>query len=386
LEAAGSVFINKTVEGYSGARYHAGSRCADALEELTVRRAKQVFGAQYANVQPHSGTSANLAVYLAALKPGDTVLAMSLSEGGHLSHGHPLNFSGQVYRFYHYGVDRHTEVIDYDQVEMLALRHRPRLIVAGSSAYPRLIDWQHLRSIADRVSAHLMVDMAHISGLVAAGVIPSPVPHSDFVTSSLYKTLQGPRGGFILARQEFGPALDRAVFPGCQGTPILPLLAAKAVCFKRATTPQFVQMQYQVVRNAQALAHALGEHGLRLVTGGTDNHLVLVDLRNIGIKGNEAEAALESVGIVANRNLVPYDPEKPTITSGLRLGTPTVTNRGMGEGEMRAIADLIAETLTNMGDDAVISSVRDRVRALCSQFPMPGWATLPGAAWANLKP
>ncbi len=376
MEASGSVFTNKSVEGYPGARYHAGTKYVDRLEELTINRARELFGAEYANVQPHTGTNANLAVYLATLKPGDTVLAMSIADGGHLTHGHPVNFSGQYYRFFHYGVDRETELIDYDQVERMALEHRPRMLVAGSSAYSRLIDWEKLRAIADRVSALLMVDMAHIAGLVAAGVIPSPVPHAHFVTSSMYKTLRGPRGGFILAEKEFGRVLNQSVFPGSQSAIIIANMVAKAVAFKIAMTEEFRQMAAQVVRNARALARGLRAEGFRIVSGGTDNHLLLVDLRNRGIKGNEAQKILDGVGISANMNLVPFDPEKPTVTSGLRLGTSAVTSRGMGEDEMQFIARMVSRALRNRGDDRVATGLKKEVADLCRRFPVPGYDNL----------
>lgn len=376
MAASGSVFTNKSVEGYPGARYHGGVKYVDAIEELAIRRAKELFGAEYANVQPHSGTNANVAVYLATLKPGDAVLAMNLVDGGHLTHGHPLNLSGQFYCFFHYRVNKDTGLIDYDEVEKLALEHRPKMLVAGSSAYSRLIDWEKLRVIADKVSAYFMVDMAHIAGLVAAEVIPSPVPYAHFVTSSTYKTLCGPRGGFILAQKEFGPALNQAVFPGSQGSIIVANMAAKAVAFKMALTPEFRQTGTQIVKNAQALAQGLQAEGLKVVSGGTDTHLMLVDLRNKAIRGNEAQEALEEIGISTNRNLIPFDPEKATVTSGLRLGTVSVTNRGMEEEEMRLIAQMISRALNNLRDARVTTELKEQVVDLCRRFPIPDYDNL----------
>jgi glycine hydroxymethyltransferase len=376
MEASGSVFTNKSVEGYPGARFHGGVKYVDVIEELAIERAKKLFGAEYVNVQPHSGTNANVAVYLAVLQPGDTVLAMNLAHGGHLTHGHPANLTGKFYRFFHYGVNKDTGLIDYDEVEALALKHRPKIIVAGSSAYSRLIDWERLRSIADQVSAHFMVDMAHIAGLVAARVIPSPVPHAQFVTSSTYKTLCGPRGGFILSRREFGPALNRAVFPGSQGSIHITNVAAKATAFKIAMTEEFRQVAAQVVRNAVALAQALQAEGFDIVSGGTDTHLMLLDLRKKGLTGKEAQEALELVGISTNRNLVPFDPQKATITSGLRLGTTPATNRGMKETEMGLIAQMIGLTLRNIGNDRIIAELKEKVLALCRRFPVPDYGSL----------
>jgi len=376
MEASGSIFTNKSVEGYSGARYHGGVKYVDAIEELAIRRAKELFGAEYVNVQPHSGTNANVAVYLATLKSGDTVLAMSLVDGGHLTHGHPANISGRLYRFFHYGVNKDTELIDYDAVEELALKNKPKILVAGSSAYSRLIDWERLRSIADKVCAYFMVDMAHIAGLVASNVIPSPVPHAHFVTSSTYKTLRGPRGGFILANKEFSSALNQAVFPGSQGSIMVANIAAKAVAFKMAMTPEFRQMARQVVRNAQALAQRLLSEGLDIVSDGTDTHLMLVDLRNKAIKGNKAQEALEELGISTNRNLVPFDSEKPTVTSGLRLGTVPVTNRGMKEEEMYTIAQMLGRALHNLGNTRVATELEEQIAELCGRFPIPDYDRL----------
>ncbi len=376
MEASGSVFTNKSVEGYSGARYHGGVKYVDAIEDLAIKRAKQLFGAEYVNVQPHSGTNANVAVYLAVLKPGDTVLAMNLAHGGHLTHGHPANLTGKFYRFFHYEVNRNTELIDYDEIEALALKHRPKILVAGSSSYSRLIDWERLHFIADRVSAYFMADMAHIAGLVAARIIPSPVPYAQFVTSSTYKTLYGPRGGFILSRNEFGPALNQAIFPGSQGSIHIANVAAKAIAFKIAMTEEFRQMAARIVKNAQTLAEGLQAEGFDIVSGGTDTHLMLLDLRKKEFSGKEGQEALESVGISTNRNLVPFDPEKATITSGIRLGTTPATNRGMGEKEMRLLAQMISLTLRNIGNDVIVGELKDKVSALCRQFPIPGYAGL----------
>lgn len=370
LEASGSILTNRSIEGYPKKRYFAGCEFIDALEELTIERAKQLFGAEYANVQVHCGSNANLAVYRAVLKPGDTILSMDLSAGGHLTHGYPLSISGQIYHFIHYGVNRETELVDYEEVQQLAHEYRPKLIVAGSSSYPRLFDWQKLRSIADEVSTLLMADVAHTSGLIAARVIPSPVPYATFVTSSCYKTLQGPRGGFILCKKEWGPKIDRAVFPGYQSAIIMNLVAAKAVCFKRAMTPEFIAMQHQIVKNAQTLAEDLKTEGFRLVTNGTDNHRMLVDLRNKGIKGNEAEKALEEIGIITNRNLIPYDAEPPQLASGVRLGTNVSTMRGMKEEEIHLIATIIKKRLTAIEDLKSKSILEEEVSNLCGRFPI----------------
>lgn len=370
LAAVGSAFNNKTAEGYPGRRYHTGCEVADELEALAVARAKALFGAEHVNVQPHSGVNANLAVYAAMLAPGDRVLSMKLSHGGHLSHGDPASITGRVYRFEHYGVHPDSEVLDYDQIRDLALRHRPRMIIAGGSSYPRLIEYAVLRRIADEVGAFLLVDMAHIAGLVAAGVIPSPVPHADFVTFTTYKTMMGPHGGVILCRAEHARKIDRAVFPGVQGTPTLALVAGKAVCFGLAATPAFGAVQAATVANARTLCYELAGRGLRPVSGGTDTHLLLIDLRGIGLKGNVAEQALAEVGILTNRNVIPYDPEPVTVTSGLRLGTPGVTGRGMGEAEMRAVAGLIGQVLAAPDDLMVKARAREGVTQLCERFPL----------------
>lgn len=371
LEAAGSVLTNKYAEGYPGKRYYGGCRWADRVEELARERALALFGAEHVNVQPHAGAQANLAAYLALLEPGDTVLGMNLAHGGHLTHGSPVNLSGQLYRFVPYGVDRETERIDYAQLAELARRERPRLIVAGATAYPRSLDFAAFARIAAEVGARLMVDMAHIAGLVAAGVHESPIPHADVVTSTTHKTLRGPRGGLIFCRRELARAVDRAVFPGTQGGPLMHIIAAKAVAFREALEPSFRDYQLQVVANARALSDALRRRGYRPVSGGTDNHLLLLDLTPQGLTGREAEAVLEEVGITVNKNAVPFDPQPPTVTSGIRLGTPAVTTRGMGEGEMETIAAVIDNALTHGREDAVLQRLRRQVRELCDGFPLP---------------
>jgi glycine hydroxymethyltransferase len=370
LEAMGSVMTDKYAEGYPAKRYYGGCENMDVVESLAIERAKQLFGAEHANVQPHSGAQANQAVYSVVLQPGDTFLAMDLSMGGHLTHGSPVNFSGTLYRAVHYGVRPDTEEIDYDQVRDLARQHRPKLIVAGASCYPRIIDFAAFREIADEVGAKLMVDMAHIAGLVAAGEHPSPVPYADFVTTTTHKTLRGPRGGMILCKAEYAQAIDKAVFPGMQGGPLMHIIAAKAVCFKEALQPEFKLYQAQIRRNARALADGLAQRGFRLVAGGTDNHLMLIDLRPQKITGRKAQVVLDSVHITVNRNMIPFDPEKPFVTSGIRLGTPAVTTRGMAEPEMQLIADLIARTLEAPEDAAQLDAVRREVLALCDQFPV----------------
>jgi glycine hydroxymethyltransferase len=372
LEALGSAFNNKTAEGYPGRRYHTGCEVTDELERRAVERAKALFGAGYANVQPHSGVSANLAVYQAVLQPGDSLLSMKLSHGGHLSHGDAASLTGRVYRSLHYGVRPDTELLDYDEVRDLALKNRPRMIIAGASSYPRLIDYEALRSVAKEISAYFLVDMAHIAGLVAGRVIPSPVPHADFVTFTTYKTMMGPHGGIILCREEFAKKIDRAVFPGTQGTPTLSLVAAKAVCLKLATTPEFVEIQQRTVSNATLLCEELKKRGYRPVAGGTDNHLILIDLRSKGLKGDVAEKALEEAGILTNRNVIPFDPESTNTTSGLRLGTAGITVRGMGEAEVRTIADLIERVLSASQATAVKEEAREEVISLCRRFPLPG--------------
>jgi len=370
LEALGSCFNNKTAEGYPGRRYHTGCGVADELEKLAVDRAKALFGAGHANVQPHSGVNANLAVYGAVLKPGDTILSMKLSHGGHLSHGDAASITGRIFRAAHYGVSPGTERLDYDAIREQALRLRPRMLVAGASSYPRLIDYPALRAIADEVSAYLLVDMAHIAGLVAARAIPSPVPHAHFVTFTTYKTLMGPHGGVILCPAEFARQIDRSVFPGTQGTPTLSLVAAKAVCFHRAAQEEFRTVQARTLKTAALLAAELSRRGYRPVSGGTDNHLVLIDLRGKGLTGDRAEAALEAAGILGNRNVIPFDPESTQVTSGLRFGTPGICTRGMGEEETRHIAGWIDRILSKPDDRSVQQAVRREVRGLCRRFPL----------------
>jgi glycine hydroxymethyltransferase len=370
LQATGSVLTNKYAEGYPGRRYYGGCEHVDEAEELAIRRAKELFGAEHANVQPHAGAQANMAVYFAALKPGDTILGMDIRHGGHLTHGAPANFSGVFYRPRYYGVNQETERLDYEEILGIARECRPRLIVAGASAYPRDIDFAAFRRIADEVGAYLMVDMAHFAGLVAAGVHSDPVPHADFVTSTTHKTLRGPRGGFILCRGEFARDIDHAVFPGIQGGPLMHVIAAKAVAFREASTPEFRDYQRRVVENARVLAGALEERGFRLVSGGTDTHLLLLDLRPRGLTGKQVEEALDGVLITANKNSVPFDPLPPTVTSGLRLGTPAVTTRGMGREEMVEIADIIALVVDNLGNEAAMKEARRRVEELVSGFPL----------------
>jgi len=371
LEAQGSVLTDKYAEGYPKRRYYGGCEEVDLVEELSRERAKRLFGAEHANVQPHSGAQANMAAYFTLLDHGDTVLAMSLAHGGHLTHGSAVNFSGRLYRFIPYRVSRETERLDYDEVERLAREHRPKLIVAGASAYPRVIDFARFRQIADLVGAHLMVDMAHLAGLIAAGVHPTPVPYADIVTSTTHKTLRGPRGGFLLSKAEFTSRLDDAVFPGTQGGPLMHAIAAKAVAFGEAMKPEFVSYQRAVVENAQILASELQQGGLRIVSGGTDNHLVLIDLSNMGITGRKAEEALDSVGLTVNRNAIPFDTRPPQVASGIRLGTPAVTTRGFGPGEMRGIAQLIIKVLTNLGDQQTYGEVRQAVDEISRRFPVP---------------
>jgi len=370
LEAMGSVLTNKYAEGSPGRRYYGGCEHVDVVESLARDRAKQLFGAEHANVQPHSGAQANMAVYLAALQPGDTVLGMNLAHGGHLTHGSPVNSSGLLYRFVAYGVREDDGRIDYDEVRRLAFKHRPRLIVAGASAYPRIIDFEAFGRIAQDVGALLMVDMAHIAGLVAAGLHPNPVPHAHFVTTTTHKTLRGPRGGLILCRKAWAQAIDKAVFPGVQGGPLMHVIAAKAVALGEALRPEFNEYARQIVRNAKALAEALVEEGFRLVSGGTDNHLMLVDLRNIGMTGKEAESLLDEVGITVNKNAIPFDPTSPQVTSGIRIGTPAVTSRGMKEEAMRTIARAIALTLKRPEGDRSLEEARRLVRELTEAYPL----------------
>jgi glycine hydroxymethyltransferase len=370
LEAAGSVLTNKYAEGYPGKRYYGGCEFVDVAESLAIDRAKQLFGAEHVNVQPHSGAQANMAVYMAMLKPGDTILGMNLAHGGHLTHGHPLNFSGKYFHIVPYGVRQNDERIDYDEVDRLAREHKPRMIVVGASAYPRQIDFARISAVAKDVGALVMTDMAHIAGLVAAGEHPSPVPHSDFVTTTTHKTLRGPRGGMILCRAEFTKDLDRAVFPGVQGGPLMHIIAAKAVCFKEALSPEFRAYQQQIVKNAARLAAGLSAAGFRLVSGGTDNHLMLVDVFSRGLTGKVAEAALGRAGITVNKNAIPFDTNPPLVASGIRVGTPAVTTRGLREPEMDAVATLIARALAAPDDDAVLAGVRRDVEALCRKFPL----------------
>jgi glycine hydroxymethyltransferase len=372
LVAQGSVLTNKYAEGYPGKRYYGGCEYVDVAEELARQRARQLFGAEHANVQPHSGAQANAAAYMALLQPGDPVLAFKLDHGGHLTHGMKLNFSGHYYRFVHYGVDPETEQLDYDNIAQIAQEHKPKLIVAGASAYPRYFDFVRLREIADAVGAYLMMDMAHIAGLVAVGLHPDPVPYCDIVTTTTHKTLRGPRGGLILGKAEHAKAIDRAVFPGIQGGPLMHVIAAKAVALKEALQPKFKTYQQAILDNAQVLARTLAEGGLRLVSGGTDNHLMLVDLRNASITGQQAEDVLDLAGITINKNMIPFDPQPPRITSGIRLGTPAVTTRGFGEAEMKVVGESILEVLYHHQDEARLKKVRQTTAELCARFPVPG--------------
>ena len=369
LEAMGSVLTNKYAEGYPGKRYYGGCEFVDVAERLAIERAKALFGAEHVNVQPHSGAQANMAVYFAELEPGDTILAMDLAQGGHLTHGSPVNFSGRLYQVVPYGLGE-DERIDYDRVAALAEEHRPKLVVAGASAYPRLIDFERFGAIAEAVGAKLMVDMAHIAGLVATGVHPSPVPHADYVTTTTHKTLRGPRGGMVLCKKAYAKTLNSRVFPGMQGGPLMHVIAAKAVALKEAQSDAFRDYSRQVVENAKALAETLAGGGLRLVSGGTDNHLLLCDLRPKGLTGKEAERLLEEAGITTNKNMIPGDPESPFVTSGLRIGTPAVTTRGMGRAQMEEIGAYILEVLDHPGDDGVRRRIRDEVRNLCRSFPL----------------
>ena len=370
LEAAGSVMTNKYAEGYPGKRYYGGCEFVDVAESLAIARAKKLFGAEHANVQPHSGAQANMSVYLTLLKPGDKVLGMNLAHGGHLTHGHPLNFSGKLYTIIPYGVRKDDERIDYEELERLANEHRPQMIMVGASAYPREIDFPRIASVARAVGAPMVVDMAHIAGLVAADLHPSPVPHADFVTSTTHKTLRGPRSGLILCREQYAKDLDRSVFPGVQGGPLMHIIAAKAVCFKEAMEPAFAAYQRQIVANAKRLAGSLNSHGFRLVSGGTDNHLMLVDVFSKGITGKAAELALGKAGITVNKNAIPFDKNPPMVASGIRIGTPAVTTRGMGEAEMDRIADLISAALREPENSTALGNVRAEVEALCREFPL----------------
>jgi glycine hydroxymethyltransferase len=389
LEAQGSVLTNKYAEGYPGRRYYGGCEHVDVVETLAIERARSLFGAEHANVQPHSGSQANMAAYFAVLKPGDRILALNLAHGGHLTHGSPVNFSGQLFDVVPYGVDEKTELIDYDHLARLAREHHPKLIVAGATAYPRYFDFPRLREIADGVGALLMVDMAHFAGLVAGKVHPDPVPHAHLVTSTTHKTLRGPRAGMVLCKAEFAKAVDKTVFPFGQGGPLMHVIAAKAVCFREAAAPAFREYAAQIVSNARVLAEELLRHGFHVTSGGTDTHLMLVDLRSKGLTGKVAEGALGEAHIVVNKNMVPFDPQKPTVTSGIRVGTPAVTTRGMREPQMRQIGRWIAEVLSAPDDEAVKSRVRGEGHELCAQFPIyaeqdvPKLETVAGAPGAR---
>lgn len=366
IEAMGTPLTNKYAEGYPGKRYYGGCEFVDVVETLAIERAKELFGAEHANVQAHCGASTNLAVFFAMLQPGDTVLSMNLSHGGHLSHGSPVNISGKYFNIVPYGVSKETQMIDYDEVLRLALEHKPKLILAGASAYSRTIDFAKFREIADKIGAYLLVDMAHIAGLVAAGLHPSPVPYADFVTTTTHKTLRGPRGGLILCKEKHAKAIDKAIFPGLQGGPLMHVIAAKAVCFKEALSPKFKEYQTQIIKNAKALSEALIQEGFTIVSGGTDNHLMLVDLTNMGVTGKEAEHILDEVSITANKNTIPFETQSPFITSGLRLGTPAVTSRGMKEEDMKEIAALIKLAIC----DKAFDEVKNRVAKLCDKYPL----------------
>jgi glycine hydroxymethyltransferase len=370
LEATGTVFTNKYAEGYPGRRYYGGCENVDVVESLAISRAKALFGAEHANVQPHSGAQANMAVFLATLRPGDTILGMNLSHGGHLTHGHPLNFSGKYFNVVPYGVRAEDERLDYDALAVLAQQHKPKLIIVGASAYPRVFDFERARQIADECGALLMTDMAHIAGLVAGGVHPSPVPHSDFVTTTTHKTLRGPRAGMVLCRTAYAKDLDKAVFPGVQGGPLVHVIAAKAVCLKEASEPSFAAYQRQIVTNASRLARVISDGGYRLVSGGTDNHLMLVDVFSKGLTGKVAEAALGKAGITVNKNAIPFDKNPPLVASGIRIGTPAVTTRGMTEKEMDLVGDLMLRALATPDDDRALEMVKAEVEAICRRFPL----------------
>ena len=371
MQAQGSILTNKYAEGYPGKRYYGGCEYVDIVEQLAIDRAKKLFGAEYANVQPHSGAQANTAVYFALLEPGDTILGMNLTDGGHLTHGSPVNISGKYFKIIPYGVDKETERIDYDELERLAKEHQPKLIVGGASAYSRIIDFERMAQIAKSVGAYFMVDMAHIAGLVAAGLHPSPVPYADVVTTTTHKTLRGPRGGLILCRDaEFGKQFNKAIFPGIPGGPLMHVVAAKAVAFKEALSDEFKVYQQQVLDNAKALSDELVKKGFRIVSGGTDNHLMLVDLRSKNITGKEAQFLLDEIGITANRNTIPFEPLSPFVTSGIRLGTPALTTRGLKEEDIREVADIIADVIENREDSAVIEAAKAKVQAICKKFPL----------------
>ncbi len=370
LEAVGSVLTNKYAEGYPGKRYYGGCEFVDLAENLAIERAKKLFGADHVNVQPHSGSQANMGVYMAVLKPGDTIMGMNLSHGGHLTHGSPVNFSGQLYNVVFYGVTKDTHLIDYDKVRDLAKKHKPKLIVVGASAYSRTIDFKTFRSIADEVGAYVMVDMAHIAGLIAAGLHPNPVPYAEFVTTTTHKTMRGPRGGMILCQEAFAKAVDKQIFPGSQGGPLMHIIAAKAVCFKEALSQEFKDYQKQIVENAKALASGLQSKGYDLISGGTDTHLFLMDLTKKDITGKDAEQTLEQAGITANKNTIPFETRSPFITSGIRLGTPAVTTRGMKQNEMEIISGFIDESLNSMGDESKLNDIKAKVKELCESFPI----------------
>ncbi|MCL6463939.1 MAG: serine hydroxymethyltransferase [Acidobacterium ailaaui] len=377
LEAAGTVFTNKYAEGYPGRRYYGGCEFADVVENLARDRVKQLFGAEHANVQPHSGSQANAAAYMAVLSPGDTILGLDLAHGGHLTHGHKLNFSGKLYRVVSYGVRKDTEVIDYDELEQIAAREKPKVIVGGGSAYPRIFDFPRMRQIADKVGALLIVDMAHFAGLVAGGAHPSPVPHAHIVTSTTHKTLRGPRSGLVLSKQEFAAAIDKSVFPGQQGGPLVHIMAAKAVAFREALQPDFKQYAQQIVANARVLAETLQAEGFRIISGGTDTHLMLVDVFSKGMLGSEAEAALGEAGITVNKNAIPFDTNPPLKPSGIRIGTPALTTRGMKEAEMRTIGKWITEALNGRNNPQTLKRIRGQVLELAEQFPLYGWLRQP---------
>jgi glycine hydroxymethyltransferase len=371
LEAQGSLMTNKYAEGYPGKRYYGGCEFVDKVENMAIERAKALFGAEHVNVQPHSGSQANMAVYFSVLKPGDTILGMSLAHGGHLTHGSPVNFSGILYKVVSYGVDPKTGLLDYDEIRKLALEHRPKMMVIGASAYSRTLDFKRFAEIAAEAGAHTMADIAHVAGLVAAGLHPNPVPYCDFVTTTTHKTLRGPRGGMVLCKASFAKGVDKAIFPGIQGGPLMHVIAAKAVAFKEALAPEFRAYQQQVIANAQRLASRLIQsHGFQIISGGTDNHLMLVDLRNKGVTGKDVEAALDRSGITVNKNAVPFDDKPPAVTSGIRLGTPMVTTRGMKERDMETIADFIAEVVENIGNEEALRKVCGKVETLCRQYPV----------------
>jgi len=371
MAAQGSVLTNKYAEGYPGKRWYNGCEYYDQVETLAIERARKLFGAQHINVQPHSGSGANMAVYMAVLKPGDTILSLDLAHGGHLSHGHKLNFTGRFYNIVFYGVDKNTETIDYDKLEQLAQEHKPKMIVSGASAYPRIIDFARIQKIAWSVNAVQMADIAHIAGLVATGLHPSPVGMAEFVTTTTHKTLRGPRGGMIMCREEFAKAVDIAVFPGNQGGPLMHVICAKAVALGEALKPEFKSYQEQIIKNAKFMAHELGSHGLRIVSGGTDNHMMLVDLKSKNVSGKDAANRLHEAGITVNKNLIPFDPTSAFITSGIRIGTPAVTTRGMKEAEISRIAGFIAEVIANVDSEEVIKRIRQEVAKLCQKFPLP---------------